>query len=251
MSLINEALKRAKQAPLRPPVAASELALQPAVYAPRTRLAPAWMVLALAMMALLLASWFLAQWWQRSHGTMPLTALQPAIRRIPPPIAPSAPAPAPAYPSAPAPAAPAKTTPSPAAAVTPVALAAASRPAPAASVPVAHAPAVPNPAPAAVEPPAQSALPAPSSPTPQSAPIPKAAAAPEQPAVMAQPLPIDSSLGNLKVQGIFYRLTQASVLINGQTLFVGDEIDGAKVVAIERQSVHMLSHGKTNVLKLR
>jgi MSHA biogenesis protein MshK len=60
----------------------------------------------------------------------------------------------------------------------------------------------------------------------------------------------DPTVASLKVQGIFYRLTKASALINGQTLFVGDEIDGAKLVAIERHCVRMLVEGRTNVLRL-
>jgi MSHA biogenesis protein MshK len=54
-----------------------------------------------------------------------------------------------------------------------------------------------------------------------------------------------------KLQGIFYRAANASALIDGQTLFVGDEIEGARVVAIERQAVRLLQNGKTIVLKLR
>ncbi len=56
---------------------------------------------------------------------------------------------------------------------------------------------------------------------------------------------------DFKLQGIFYRFSKASALIDGQTLFVGDEIGGAKVVLIERHSVRLVRDGRPIVLKLR
>jgi hypothetical protein len=58
-------------------------------------------------------------------------------------------------------------------------------------------------------------------------------------------------LAPLKLQGIFYRMSDASALINGQTVFVGDEVDRAKVVRIERHTVSLVMDGRTNVLRLR
>lgn len=55
---------------------------------------------------------------------------------------------------------------------------------------------------------------------------------------------------NLKLQGIYYRLNNPSVLINGRTLFVGDRIEGARVVKIERQSVTLEVNGQQKVLEL-
>jgi len=43
--------------------------------------------------------------------------------------------------------------------------------------------------------------------------------------------------GSLTVQGIFYRTNDPSAIVNGKTVFVGDTVDSARVVAIERQSV--------------
>lgn len=54
-----------------------------------------------------------------------------------------------------------------------------------------------------------------------------------------------------QLQGIFYRQLNASALIDGQALFVGDEIGGATVDTIERRSVRLLKDGKSIVLNLR
>jgi hypothetical protein len=55
----------------------------------------------------------------------------------------------------------------------------------------------------------------------------------------------------LKLQAIRYRLTKPSVLINNKTLFLGDEIGGAKLVAIERQRVRLVGQGQTTVLEMQ
>ena len=41
----------------------------------------------------------------------------------------------------------------------------------------------------------------------------------------------------IKIQAIYYRLSGPSAIVNGQTVFVGNEVSGAKVVRIERQSI--------------
>ena len=61
----------------------------------------------------------------------------------------------------------------------------------------------------------------------------------------------EATLSELKLQGIFYRAANASALIDGQTVFVGDEIEGAKVTAIDRRSVKLERKGRPIVLKLR
>jgi hypothetical protein len=43
--------------------------------------------------------------------------------------------------------------------------------------------------------------------------------------------------GSLTVQGIFYKTNDPSAIVNGKTVFVGDTVGAARVVAIERQSV--------------
>jgi hypothetical protein len=54
-----------------------------------------------------------------------------------------------------------------------------------------------------------------------------------------------------KLQGIYYRMKNPTALINGQTLLVGEEVDGAKVLAIERYAVNLLIDGQTNILMIR
>jgi hypothetical protein len=59
-----------------------------------------------------------------------------------------------------------------------------------------------------------------------------------------------ASFPKLKLQGIYFRRTNPSVLINGRTLFVGDHVDGARVVTVDRQTVTMEFSGQTNLLTL-
>lgn len=54
----------------------------------------------------------------------------------------------------------------------------------------------------------------------------------------------------LDLQGIFFRLKDPSVRINGTNLYVGNEIEGVRVVEIQRQSVIVQLGGETNVLTL-
>jgi hypothetical protein len=55
----------------------------------------------------------------------------------------------------------------------------------------------------------------------------------------------------LKLQGIFYRRSNASALINGKTVFRGDAVAGGRVVAIEPQSVTVELAGEQKILRLR
>jgi hypothetical protein len=80
-------------------------------------------------------------------------------------------------------------------------------------------------------------------------PIPSAA-----PAVAATATPINTApvrFPQLRLQSIFYRPSNPSVMINGRTLFMDDEIQGVKVAAIEPSSVTLVLSGQTNVLTLR
>lgn len=54
----------------------------------------------------------------------------------------------------------------------------------------------------------------------------------------------------LKLQGIFYRPSRPSAMINSKTVFVGDKVAQAKVLAIDRESVTLESDGQTKVLTL-
>ena len=55
----------------------------------------------------------------------------------------------------------------------------------------------------------------------------------------------------LKLQGIFYMPSNPSAMINGQTLYVNDEVDKAKVLAITKTSVTVAWAGQTNVMSMR
>jgi cytoskeletal protein RodZ len=70
----------------------------------------------------------------------------------------------------------------------------------------------------------------------------KAADAPEEITGQAPP--------NLKLQGIYYRRTNPSAMINGHNAFVGDEVDGARVIQIDRTSVVVEFNGRKQVLHL-
>lgn len=53
-----------------------------------------------------------------------------------------------------------------------------------------------------------------------------------------------------KLQGIFYRPDRPAALINGRTVFVGDVVDGFKVMRIDQRSATLVGGGQTNMLKL-
>ncbi|MDB6068742.1 MAG: hypothetical protein JWR26_4950 [Pedosphaera sp.] len=54
-----------------------------------------------------------------------------------------------------------------------------------------------------------------------------------------------------KLQSIFYRRRDPSVVINGKTLFVGDRVAHARVVAIDQDTATIvISTGETNTLEL-
>jgi len=55
----------------------------------------------------------------------------------------------------------------------------------------------------------------------------------------------------LKLQGIYYRLNDPSVMINGKTLEIGDLILEAKVIKIERKEVTLEFDGQQKVLRLQ
>ena len=55
----------------------------------------------------------------------------------------------------------------------------------------------------------------------------------------------------VKLQGIVYRLKNPSVLLNGKTLFLGEELDGVTVKKIERTSVTLEFSGQEQIFHLR
>ncbi len=54
----------------------------------------------------------------------------------------------------------------------------------------------------------------------------------------------------LKLNAIFFRAKNPSVVINSKTLYIGDKVAQAKVLKIDRESVTLEKGGQTNVLTL-
>jgi len=81
---------------------------------------------------------------------------------------------------------------------------------------------------------------------------------PQQPLTQQDPAAALSATNNaepdkptfpsLRLQGIFYRARNPSVMLNSKTVSVGDKVAGAKVVAITRDSVTLQWNGETKVL---
>jgi hypothetical protein len=86
--------------------------------------------------------------------------------------------------------------------------------------------------------------------TPAPAPAPVAPVAPATP-VAAAPSGPPPKFPALRLQSIFYRPSNPSVMINGRTLYVDDEIQGVKVADIQPANVTLVLSGYTNVLTLR
>lgn len=63
--------------------------------------------------------------------------------------------------------------------------------------------------------------------------------------------PVPAPYTELRVQGIFFRLKDPTAIINGKTVRPGDEIDGSKVVKIERTSVKVERDGQPKDLFLK
>jgi cytoskeletal protein RodZ len=237
MSLINDALKRASQSQKEraaepPPPSAPPL--QPVVDSGPAGASPL-LVPVLVLVVLGLAGLAFWKWWQNSQ---PATTTTAAISAASPSVAASAkPAPAESgsvsgahrlnspseiqintnpvvHPGAPPERAAVVAAPAPT--PTPVATTAAAptlAPVPPATTPASNA--VANPTPVAVETP-----------------------------------PAKPQFPELKLQGIFYRLRNPSVMINNQTLYKGDDIAGAKVIEIERQDVTVEFNGEKRVLAI-
>jgi hypothetical protein len=215
MSLINDALKRAKQAqdqagPPDPP----PLQIRPAEPAPTPKRGPGpvlYVVIALAVVAVLAGGWWFVQN-NRSEkpgvGETAKSSAEASTMQDQP--APASPAPPPVKPA-------------------PVAVA----PEPMAAPMTNRATAIPSQTIASVKPAAQSAVAAAMTP---SAPAP-AAAAPAPP-----PPP--------RLQAIVFHPTRPSAMISGKSVRVGDKVGELRVTAIDRDSVTLSGGGHTNVLNL-
>lgn len=55
----------------------------------------------------------------------------------------------------------------------------------------------------------------------------------------------------LRLQGIYFKPSNPSVMINNRALFIGDQVQGVTVVSIDSSSVTLVLSGQTNVLTLR
>jgi hypothetical protein len=75
--------------------------------------------------------------------------------------------------------------------------------------------------------------------------------APAQYTGAGQELALIPAEPEFKLQGIYFRMSGPSAMINGHTLLVGEEIDGARIVGIERHAVRIVAGGTTNVLRMR
>ena len=62
--------------------------------------------------------------------------------------------------------------------------------------------------------------------------------------------PSQPAVPPFKLNAIFYRAKNPSVVINSKTLYVGDKVGQAKVLKINRESVTLEKGGQTNVLTL-
>jgi hypothetical protein len=70
------------------------------------------------------------------------------------------------------------------------------------------------------------------------------------PATSAAPPVVEATFPVLKLQSIIFRLRAPSALINGEMLGVGETIEGARVVKIDRHTVTLEWKGQTNALTL-
>jgi hypothetical protein len=220
MSLINDALKRAKQAHAhRPAPTASGPPLQPVEGSGASGGPTVGLWLAVALAVVFLAGWLFREWRAQTERVTARADTQkatPAPRVVAqtPPVEPK-PAPPPSV--APTPAVAPSAPPQPNA----------SAPAPAVEV---------TPAPAAQI---------------SSPPVAQPIIVKEEVPPAPPPPPAKPAFPALKLQGIFFSRTKPSALISGQTLFLGDAIEGARVKAIEADKVIVEFQGESRTLNLR
>jgi len=58
----------------------------------------------------------------------------------------------------------------------------------------------------------------------------------------------DSGFPELRLQGVFYRPSNPSAVINSKTVYRGDKIDAVRIVAIGKSSVTVEWNGQRKVL---
>jgi outer membrane biosynthesis protein TonB len=136
---------------------------------------------------------------------------------------------------------------------------------PAAQTPVVAEPASPLPEPTVpadqpTAPPEPDAEPIPPADNVADAPTPPAPAEPVSPPVTAAPATVATNVAPvaaplpkpvpLRLQALVFNPKRPSALINGKTLFIGEKLGDARVVAIDRESATLVSPGRTNILIL-
>jgi len=216
MSLINDALRRAKEAQRQaPPPPSPQMQFRPVEPAQHPRHGLGLIVPATLAVVALLALLFGWQWAQRS------TAMGPReVRALAPPAAQATIAPQPATPS-------------------PEVVAAAVQPSP---------PAETLPRPDAVTEVAN-LLPVTSSTSPASPPLAQEQESNDTRSAAITPPPAPK-WPPLKLQAIVFNPKRPSVLINGKTLFIGEKLGDLRVVAIDRESATLAGTGQTNTLTM-
>lgn len=214
MSLINDALKRAKEAQQQAaPAPASNLQLRPIEPAQYTRPSIGLMLPAALAVVALLVLFFL---WQLAHRTSAAAPTEVKARTAAPALPPSAPQ----------------------AVATSVA-----------PVPTAQPDIAPLPAPSTKPMPGSAGALGPNAASDSTnAPVAAASdAGANKAADIEAPPPKPAPT---KLQGIVFSRTRPSVMIDSKTLFIGDKLNGYRVTAIDRESVTLVSTSQTNILTL-
>jgi hypothetical protein len=216
MSLINDALKRAREAERQRGITPPNIPLHPVDPVGYAKPASRWLVLAIVSVALGLSLWSFSRWFGTTP-TSPQNQLANAPQNpipLPPPLKPEI-----------IDEQPASSNPPP-----PESVADQQAPAPSLTV-------------------ARNLEPVPTTPSSElRSADPTLTLQPREasPPVLAMPPPAESPL-ELRLQSIIYHLRNPSVVINGQLLRKGDSIAGAKIIEIERQQV-TLSGKETNIV---
>lgn len=218
MSLINDALKRARDAERNRPPAAPQPPLAPVDTLPRHGSVTRWILLTLVLIALLLSS--ISFWkWAHHESVTALTQSSPQSVDLPPD-----PSPDPDL---------SRTEP-----LRPEGIPSPPLPAPGLSTDSTDPAQIINP------PPTSPVLTGDAEPDPASHEDGSVAPTPVPGTSEPTPLPREPEL---RLQSVIYRLRNPAVVINGQMLFLGDAIAGGHVIDIQRDSV-TVQRGESNIV---